>query len=53
LRRRSSIRRKKANPKAKEIVLEGNEEHHVVDEIMGELEATDVADERWAPSSRS
>jgi len=28
-------------------VLEGFEEHHVVDEIMGELEATDVTDEQW------
>jgi hemerythrin-like domain-containing protein len=37
----------KAHPKAKEIVLEGFEEHHVVDEIMGELEATDVTDEQW------
>ena len=38
----------KQHPKAKEIVLEGFEEHHVVDEVMGELEATDVTDERWA-----
>jgi hemerythrin-like domain-containing protein len=38
----------KSHPKAKEIVLEGYEEHHVVDEIMGELEATDVADETWS-----
>ena len=37
----------KAHPKAKDIVLEGYEEHHVVDEIMGELEVTDVADEQW------
>ena len=37
----------KEHPKAKEIVLEGYEEHHVVDEIMGELEATDVSDETW------
>jgi hypothetical protein len=37
----------KEHPKAKEIVLEGFEEHHVVDEIMGELEATDVTDEQW------
>ena len=36
-----------AHPKAKDIVLEGYEEHHVVDEIMGELEATDVTDETW------
>ncbi len=38
----------KAHPKAKDIVLEGYEEHHVVDEIMGELETTPVTDERWA-----
>ena len=37
----------KEHPKAKDIVLEGYEEHHVVDEIMGELEATDVTDETW------
>ena len=39
----------KAHPKAKDIVLEGYEEHHVVDEIMGELEALDVTDETWGP----
>ena len=38
----------KSHPKAKDIVLEAYEEHHVVDEIMGELEATDVTDETWA-----
>jgi hypothetical protein len=38
----------KEHPKAKDIVLEGYEEHHVVDDIMGELEATDVTDETWA-----
>jgi hypothetical protein len=38
----------KDHPKAKDIVLEGYEEHHVVDEIMGELEATDVTDETWS-----
>jgi len=37
----------KEHPKARDIVLEGFEEHHVVDEIMGELEATDVTDETW------
>ena len=37
----------KSHPKAKDLVLEGYEEHHVVDEIMGELEATDVTDETW------
>jgi hemerythrin-like domain-containing protein len=38
----------KAHPKARDIVLEGFEEHHVVDEIMGELGKTDVDDETWA-----
>ena len=37
----------KAHPKAKDIVLEGYEEHHVVDVLMGELEALDVSDEKW------
>ena len=38
----------KSHPNARDIVLEGYEEHHVVDEIMGELEATPVTDETWA-----
>jgi hemerythrin superfamily protein len=37
----------KSHPKAADIVLEGYEEHHVVDEIMGELGATPVTDETW------
>ena len=37
----------KAHPKAKDMVLEGYEEHHVVDEIMTELEDTPVDDETW------
>jgi len=37
----------KAHPKAKDIVLEGFEEHHVVDVLMGELESLDVSDEAW------
>ncbi len=37
----------KAHPKAKDIVLEGYEEHHVVDLLMSELEALDVSDESW------
>ena len=37
----------KAHPKAKDIVLEAYEEHHVVDLLMGELEALDVSDETW------
>jgi hypothetical protein len=35
------------HPKAKDIVLEGYEEHHVVDLLMGELSALDVSDETW------
>ncbi len=38
----------KGHPKAKELVLEGYEEHHVVDQIMSELESTPVEDETWA-----
>ena len=37
----------KEHPKAKDIVLEGYEEHHVVDLVMAELEGLDVADETW------
>jgi len=37
----------KAHPKAKDIVLEGYEEHHVVDVLMSELESLDVSDETW------
>jgi hypothetical protein len=37
----------KAHPKAKDIVLEAYEEHHVVDVLMGELSALDVSDETW------
>jgi len=37
----------KAHPKAEDIVLEAFEEHHVVDVLMGELEALDVSDETW------
>src|SRR5215217_3715623 len=37
----------KAHPKAKDIVLEGYEEHHVVDLLMGELESLDVTDQTW------
>ena len=37
----------KNHPKAKDIVLEGYEEHHVVDLLMGELEILDVSDESW------
>ena len=37
----------KSHPKAKDIVLEGYEEHHVVDLVMAELEGLDVSDESW------
>jgi hypothetical protein len=41
----------KAHPKAKDVVLEGYEEHHVVDTLMGELEQLDVSDESWGPKA--
>ena len=37
----------KAHPRAKDIVLEAYEEHHVVDLLMTELESLDVQDETW------
>jgi hemerythrin-like domain-containing protein len=37
----------KEHPKAKDIVLEGYEEHHVVDLLIEELEAMPPKDERW------
>ena len=37
----------KAHPKAKDIVLEAYEEHHVVDTVMAELEDLPVDDESW------
>lgn len=37
----------KSHPKAKDIVLEGYQEHHVVDVLMAELEQLDVTDETW------
>ena len=37
----------KDHPKAKEVVLEGYEEHHVVDQIMAELEKVPFDDEKW------
>ena len=42
----------KAHPKAKDIVLEGYEEHHVVDLLMGELEALPVEDETWGAKAQ-
>jgi hemerythrin-like domain-containing protein len=37
----------KSHPKAKDLVLEAYEEHHVVDQVMAELEGLDVSDETW------
>jgi hemerythrin superfamily protein len=34
--------------KSRDIALEGYEEHHVVDEILSELEQTPPSDETWA-----
>ncbi|HUG30428.1 MAG TPA: hemerythrin domain-containing protein [Candidatus Limnocylindria bacterium] len=42
----------KAHPKAREIVLEGYEEHGVVDTLMGELESLSVVDETWGPKAK-
>ena len=35
------------HPKAKELVLEAYEEHHVVDVVIAEIEAVPFDDERW------
>jgi hemerythrin-like domain-containing protein len=37
----------KEHPKAKEIVLEAYEEHHVVDMVMAEIEGVPFEDETW------
>jgi iron-sulfur cluster repair protein YtfE (RIC family) len=37
----------KEHPKTKAIALEGYEEHHVVDTVMGEMLDLDVSDETW------
>jgi hemerythrin superfamily protein len=42
----------KQHPRAEEIVLEGYEEHDVVDTLMGELDALSVEDETWGPKAR-
>jgi hemerythrin-like domain-containing protein len=42
----------KQHPRAKEIVLEGYEEHDVVDTLMGELDALSVEDETWGPKAK-
>jgi hemerythrin-like domain-containing protein len=42
----------KEHPKARDLVLEGYEEHHVVDTVMAELEDLDVTDETWGPKAK-
>ena len=42
----------KAHPKARDIVLEGYEEHHVVDLVMKELEECPVEDESWGAKAK-
>ena len=42
----------KSHPKAVDIVLEGYQEHHVVDLLMAELEALDVDDESWGAKAK-
>ena len=42
----------KAHPKAEDIVLEGFEEHHVVDLLLGELSETPVEDESWGAKAK-
>ena len=42
----------KQHPRAKDIVLEGYEEHNVVDTLMGELSDLPVDDETWGPKAK-
>ncbi len=42
----------KQHPRAKEIVLEGYEEHDVVNTLLGELEALPVDDETWGAKAK-
>jgi hemerythrin-like domain-containing protein len=42
----------KEHPRAKEIVLEGYEEHDVVSRLMGELDGMDPTDERFGPKAK-
>jgi len=42
----------KEHPKARDIVLEGYEEHHVVDEVMSELMQTPYDDETWGAKAK-
>jgi hemerythrin-like domain-containing protein len=37
----------KDHPKTRDIALEGYEEHHVVDTVMGEMRELSVSDETW------
>ena len=37
----------KDHPKAKELVLEAYEEHHVVDNVMAEIDGLSFDDEKW------
>jgi hemerythrin-like domain-containing protein len=40
------------HPRAREIVLEGYEEHDVVSRLMGELDGMDPTDERFGPKAK-
>jgi hemerythrin-like domain-containing protein len=42
----------KQHPKAKEMVLEGYEEHDVVSRLMGELDGMDATEEAWGPKAK-
>ncbi len=42
----------KVHPKARDIVLEGLEEHHVVDAVMAELLTTPIDDETWGAKAK-
>ena len=42
----------KDHPKAKDIVLEAYEEHHVVDTVMAELDDLPVDDETWGAKAK-
>jgi hypothetical protein len=42
----------KGHPKARDIVLEAYEEHHVVDTVMAELEGLPVDDETWGAKAK-
>lgn len=42
----------RAHPKLKDIVLEGYQEHHVVDVIIGELRNLSPSDEMWAAKAK-